>query len=546
MPKGFPLFGNGKGFFTVASEEKKSSASSHKHQLLPSLKLQADKDIYRPGETVDITITLHNPQKQTNDDLSRSLLLEKLSFEIKGLEKLDTQWFATQKPLPGSKHKRGEYVFLDSSTPSIISNQIISSGGTKTYIVRTELPRIIPPTYRGSTIRYFYYVKSIFTGRWLVLENGQYRRESMKDVIHLEDRTPMHVWVSQKTSGLLVEEGPNDGITLASAPGMDLYWKEKDTDSEWARANETPDEIDEGYESSRDEISSVSSYNPTRGSFDPAQGGSLSRQSSAPKFFGRDASYLHGERSSFSSYMALPQLSVDEFLYDSSGDARSPKKHADVVSPSQQIKPTNFLPTEDDTGAPSIPRTLDRVASEGFVRGKSYNIRLDEQVLLQFSPKNSDSTYYFGDTIGGTLTFFHDGGRRCLEVAITLEISETIGQRFVHPTRRNSPTITKVQSDHHEVVADLSQTSFLFCIPMDGPMSFSTPHVSVQWALRFEFFTTWKNVDWTRYEHPLLIEGRERVEWVLPITVHVPPPRTQIAQTRNRNGSSPGPIWVRN
>lgn len=56
----------------------------------------------------------------------------------------------------------------------------------------------------------------------------------------------------------------------------------------------------------------------------------------------------------------------------------------------------------------------------------------------------------------------------------------------------------QIQSDHHEVVADLVQTSFQFSVPMDGPMSFSTRHVSVQWVLRFEFFTTPKNVDWTR------------------------------------------------
>ena len=62
------------------------------------------------------------------------------------------------------------------------------------------------------------------------------------------------------------------------------------------------------------------------------------------------------------------------------------------------------------------------------------------------------------------------------------------------------PISLQVQSDHYEVVADLVQTSFLFSIPMDGPMSFSTPQVSVQWSLRFEFFTTPKNVDWTRYD----------------------------------------------
>ncbi|CDY69887.1 BnaAnng31920D [Brassica napus] len=148
------------------------------------------------------------------------------------------------------------------------------------------------------------------------------------------------------------------------------------------------------------------------------------------------------------------------------------------------------------------------LAAERFTRGRSYNIRMDDQVLLRFSPKNTDSTYYFSDNIGGTLTFFHEeGARRCLEVSVTLETSETINRRFVHPSRRNSPTHTKVQSDHHEVVADLIQTSFLFSIPTDGPMSFTTPRVSVQWILRFEFLITPKDVDLSRYYPPILKMG---------------------------------------
>ena len=43
------------------------------------------------------------------------------------------------------------------------------------------------------------------------------------------------------------------------------------------------------------------------------------------------------------------------------------------------------------------------LAAEGFTTGRSYNIRIDDQVLLRFSPKNSDSTYYFGDMV---LNFF--------------------------------------------------------------------------------------------------------------------------------------------
>ena len=65
----------------------------------------------------------------------------------------------------------------------------------------------------------------------------------------------------------------------------------------------------------------------------------------------------------------------------------------------------------------------------------------------------------------------------------------------------------QVQSDYHAVVADLTETSFLFSIPVDGPMSFSTPKVSVQWALRFEFFTNPRNVDWRRFLHSLKLSS---------------------------------------
>ncbi|KAJ0038149.1 hypothetical protein Pint_23183 [Pistacia integerrima] len=513
----FSLFGSGGG------GSYKPVDNSRDSEVLPRLKLQTDKDVYRPGDSLYITIEICNP---LSDDASlSSLLIESLAFEIKGIEKLDSQWFATQKPLPGSKQRRGEHVFLDSSASSLISNQIVSSGATKSYVVRTELPSIIPPSYRGTTIRYMYYVKSSLSGRWLILENGNTHRDSIKDVTEVEARIPLQIWVTQKNNGLLMEEGQLEGIVPVTTIQMDIYWKEMDGDSEWARANEIYDGVEEGYASSRDEISSVSSYNPSKESMLKTFGSSLSLQSSTARSSTKDIPNLDGERPSLSSNAALPRLSAAEVLYDSS---------ADIVSSSEQQKLTEPLTADDISGLSPSPRlrAIEPAASEGFIRGRSYNIRMDDQVVLRFSPKNSDSTYYFSDMIGGTLTFFHEGARRCLEVSITLETSETISRRFVHPSRRNSPTITKIQSDHHEVVADLVQTSFLFSIPMDGPMSFSTPHVSVQWVLRFEFLTTPKHVNWSRYEHPLLIEGRDKSEWILPITVHAPPPGAAAAHKK--------------
>ncbi|XP_044494071.1 uncharacterized protein LOC123217242 [Mangifera indica] len=522
----FSLFGSGGG------GSNKVVDSSRDCEVLPRLKLQTDKNVYRPGDALYITIEIGNPLSD-NASLS-SLLIESLALEIKGIEKLDTQWFATQKPLPRSKQRRGERVFLDSSAPSLISNQIVSSGATKLYVVRTELPSVIPPSYRGTTICYMYYVKSSLFGRWLISENGNTHRESIKDVTEVEARIPLQIWVTQENNGLLMEEGQHEGVVPDTTIQLDIYWKEMDRDSEWARANEIYDGAEEGYASSRDEISSVSSYNPSKESMLKTFGSPLSLQSSTAKSLAKDIPNLN-EHPSLSSNAALPQLSAAEMLYDSS---------TDIMSSSEQQKLTESLSADGVSGLSASPRlrAIEPAASEGFFRGRSYNIKMDGQVLLRFSPKNSDSTYYFSDMIGGTLTFFHEeGARRCLEVSITLETSETISQRFVHPSRRNAPTITKIQSDHYEVVADLVQTSFLFSIPMDGPMSFSTPHVSVQWVLRFEFLTTPKHVNWSRYEHPLLIEGRDKTEWILPITVHAPSPGAAAAF---KKPFSVGPLWV--
>ncbi|XP_020081948.1 uncharacterized protein LOC109724938 [Ananas comosus] len=530
-------------FRSLGLFDDKKETSGAKQEASPTLKVQTDKEIYRPGDSVTATIEICSPRSSKEDtekeDFS-SLLIDNVSFEVKGIEKLDTQWFSTQKPLPGSKQRRGERLFLDCTAPSIVSKVIVTSGHTKTYIVRVELPNILPPSYRGISIRYIYYVRSTLYARWLVLDNPNHDRGSTNNLIQLEARAPLQIWVSQKSSNLLNEEGK----LLISDDQLNIFWKEKDDDSEWARANENVDGFEEGYDSSRDEVSSVSSYNPAKANVDFVHRNSLSMQSMSTRLSTSELYNSHGEHSGFPSYAALPRLSISEVIDDPGGAIQSPQMKlnhsSSTVSPVERNS-TNSYFLKDEVGSPFTPKHVEPTASEGFIRGRSYNIRIGDQVLLRFSPRNSDSTYYFGDMIGGTLTFFHgEGVRRCLEVSVTLETSETINQRVIHPSRKGSPTITKVHSEHHEVVADLLQTSFLFSIPIDGPTTFSTSKISVQWYLRFEFFTTPEDLDLRRYEHPLLIEQREKGDWVLPISVYAPPLRRQAAETRNERSLSLG------
>ncbi|RLM65404.1 uncharacterized protein C2845_PM16G23520 [Panicum miliaceum] len=548
--------------------EDRKVDSAAKQQLSPTLKLQTDKEVYRPGDSVTVTIEIHSPaslkddagQTVSGEDAS-SLLLDVLSFELKGVEKLDSQWFSAPKPLPGSKQRRD--------------------------IVRVELPKILPPSYRGISIRYFYYVRSALFGRSVVLGNGDQNKNPVNTSIQLvsvelvfllsvltykEARIPLQIRVSQKSSNLLNEEGtwPITGDQLG------IFWREKDEDSEWVKANDNAD-LEEGYDSSKDEVSSVSSYNPSKANPEFSLRNSLSMQSLSSRLSTSEPFYSQAEQPNFPSYSPIPRLSVSEISDDHDGGLVSPQRKLNLLLPDHPPNGQRFSPDsdrlKDDVGLPLTPKNVDPAGSEGFTRGRSYNIRIDDQVLLRFSPKNSDSTYYFGDMIGGALTFFHGTGkRRCLEVSITLETSETINPCALHPSRRGSPTITKLHSEHHEVVADLHQTSFLFSIPIDGPMSFSTSKITLQWSLRFEFFTTPEGTDptsvssvarkceylpsplqltecvilaslFSRYEHPLLVEKREKGEWVLPITVYAPPLRRRPTHGRNDRSVLPGNIF---
>ncbi|XP_075497105.1 uncharacterized protein LOC142534086 [Primulina tabacum] len=205
---------------------------------------------------------------------------------------------------------------MDCSTSTLVSNQILSSGAAKTYMVRTLLPSITPPSYRGTTIRYLYYVRSTLSGQYIILDNGHFHGESIQYFSEMETRIPLQIWVTQKNNGLHHDEGLGDGNVPVSTILLDVYWKEMDADTDWAKVNEVFDEVEEGYESSRDDISSVSSFNHMKEDENKTFGSSLSLQSFAVRSSNRGSFYIEG-RPSMSSNKAIPRLSVAEVMRDS-------------------------------------------------------------------------------------------------------------------------------------------------------------------------------------------------------------------------------------
>lgn len=91
-----------------SSNEANDSLGVSRRNLKPSLSVQTDKDVYRPGDSIFVTIEVgYSPVRDHESGATPSILIEKLSFEVKGVEQLDLHWFSTQKPSPGSKGRRG-------------------------------------------------------------------------------------------------------------------------------------------------------------------------------------------------------------------------------------------------------------------------------------------------------------------------------------------------------------------------------------------------------------------------------------------------------
>lgn len=80
-------------------------------------------------------------------------------------------------------------------------------------------------------------------------------------------------------------------------------------------------------------MSSVSSYDPTKGNADLTLRSSLSLQSIASRFSNSELQYSHGVRSGFPSYNLLPQLSVAEVIDDPGGGKHFPKEERKHTCP---------------------------------------------------------------------------------------------------------------------------------------------------------------------------------------------------------------------
>lgn len=113
-----------------------------------------------------------------------------------------------------------------------------------------------------------------------------------------------------------------------------------------------------------------------------------------------------------------------------------------------------------------------------------------EQVARMYLSKR---VHHLGDTISAIFHF--NGDRPCYRLGARLEAQEVIkrdfavGQKQVSAQDANQPDVIfrKVYGEHGEFVMSNRNTYVTFSIPHDAPVSFSTTVVTVRWLIQFVF-----------------------------------------------------------
>ncbi|KAJ7229432.1 hypothetical protein O6H91_Y460000 [Diphasiastrum complanatum] len=68
-------------------------------------------------------------------------------------------------------------------------------GTSKSYLVRTMLPGVLPPSYRGTAVRYFYYLTVSLNWRHAIAENNGHFKGSYSTLATsaVDDRAEVHL-----------------------------------------------------------------------------------------------------------------------------------------------------------------------------------------------------------------------------------------------------------------------------------------------------------------------------------------------------------------
>ncbi|KAL4443005.1 hypothetical protein ABPG77_008496 [Micractinium sp. CCAP 211/92] len=531
----------------------------------------------RPGETVTALLQVSCSQPE-------ALELQEVEIEFTGVERVDTSWVLptyrrATPPINADKRKVQRYVVqsrLQAATQGTFSDLSL-----RRFVVRFVLPGWLPPTFRGTAVRYIYYLQAVVKYRSAAASADAGQPSSVAS------RAPLHLWPAkqQQLESATLERTPsllNPASAASPAAGSAALAADGSLLSPPIQSEDVPIkcwEIGPGT-AVQDAVAHIiklatqpqaslgrpaSPGHLPRGSSGRGSGGILAGSTGNGDAGGDAHSEISHEPEEVEvgpaggssaaglagvpgAKAAPPRLSLPG--QQQQPDPGQPGPGSSSLSSGQSTpRSARLLARRPSLARPSLehaplatPRSPTQLLHDGGSALRSFALRIGEHPLVRVTLHPPlEGSLQPGATLAGTLDFSQPaaaaqqaaagggGGAaaphapRCMQVLILLETEEIVEQPWRRPVQGGgNGAIRRVYDEHLELTADMGCTHFLFTIPPDASASFHTPLLQLRWLLRFQFTAAMPPSGDAGGEWNPLTGRIEQLSWSLPITV-LPP-----------------------
>eukprot|EP00210_Caulerpa_lentillifera_P005491 g5251.t1 len=401
-------------------------------------------------------------------------------MNCRGIEIIDPNWIAPE--YWSSNSRRGKETrritrTLFKSQPSQILERLVflGPGCVKQYTVSCTLPNNLPPSFKGTSVRYSYELEVLVNYRSTVYNERALLQKKYNN------HDPSDVLTCKKLFNILPFTTQGDEV-----PKLDVCFQSENDEVVLMQWSEI---LDDDKTSSRSTTGSSKIVSE------------------------------NSEESASTSHLVLTSASYQ--------DSRSVSRFS---LPESEMSYAHVPVAR--TASSNLTRELSlnsQMLLGSSISNQLYNLRLGKETLVLFSFNPSMATVLCpGATLGGVLHLSeiqtpNGEVKSCQSFTVMLETEEEVHDEWkpMKMKQREEQVIRRLHCEHVECTNDVLMTNFMFTIPSNAPPSFQTPLVTLRWILRFEFLVgspfSWIDSD----EVGSSIENStETLNWELPIVVH--------------------------
>jgi hypothetical protein len=526
---------------------------------------------YRPGETV--MALLH-----ASTSLPEDIELKEVEIVFSGVERVDTSWvspsYRKNVPAINSDRRRVQRNVVKANLQAATQGNF-SDANLRRFLVRCKLPSWLPPTFKGTAVRYSYYLDAHLS--YFQYEAGVVAAAAATGIDPPKQGTPgsistrlaLHIWPDQESPIISnVDNSAAANINNKSSSSSSLHHMNKTSGDVFPIGEDAPIkcwEVGPGT-AVEDAISHISKL-ITAGSgippspFSPGRmKTSMSRQESSGPLLAASGVLGSGALGSRRGHSdSASEISHDEGPASTSQSAQlaaggihtANRPRSGGAPPSASRASLASETTERSTAAITTTTATTGTAVQSAEAGgagglRIFSLRIGDAPLCRVSVHPPlMGPLQPGATVACTLEFItnahgsksSDGVTsknaliaasntlRCMQVSVALETEEVVdfvwrpvgkGANASSTTSRGTggDGLRKLLEEQIEVTAETSCTNFVFSLPRDATPTFQTPLVALRWVLRFHFMAMRQGIG-----------GQlEQLSWTLPLVV-LPPPK---------------------